>query len=120
MVAVADWATIGAFSGIHQFCRIGTYAFIGGYSAVTKDALPFMRTVGNRARVYGVNSLGLRRRGFSEERISGIKQAYRILFQSKLNTTQALQRVKDTLAGHQEVDLLIRFIESSERGVVKR
>ena len=119
-VEIDDYATVGAFSGVHQFCRIGRHAFIGGYSVVTKDALPFMRTVGNRARVYGVNSLGLRRRGFREESIERVRLAYRILFQSKLNTSMALARLKDEMAGSEEIDLIIGFITSSKRGVIKR
>jgi UDP-N-acetylglucosamine acyltransferase len=119
-VTIEDWATVGAFSGVHQFCRIGFHAFVGGYSVVTKDALPYMKTVGNRARVYGVNSIGLRRRGIDEHSIQQIRSAYRILCQSHLNTTQALVRMREQLAGHEHVDRLIRFIERSKRGVVKR
>ena len=119
-VAVEDHATVGAFSGIHQFCRIGRHAFVGGYSVVTKDALPYLKTVGNRARVFGVNSLGLRRRGFTERTLDQLRSAYRILFQSKLNTSQAVARLKEEMAGTEEIDVLIRFISSSRRGVVKR
>jgi UDP-N-acetylglucosamine acyltransferase len=119
-VTVGDYATIGAFSGVHQFCRVGRHAFIGGYSVVTKDALPFMKTVGNRARVYGVNSIGLRRRGFDEQGLERLRHAYRILFQSRLNTSQAVARLKDEMAGCGEVDELIRFIATSRRGVIKR
>ncbi len=89
-VRVEDCATISAYSGVHQFCRVGRHAFIGGYSVVTKDALPFAKSVGNRARVYGLNKIGLIRRGFTEERVGQLKRAYRYLLQSKLNTTQAL------------------------------
>ena len=119
-VVVQDHSVIGAFSGVHQFCRIGAYAFVGGYSAVTKDALPYMKTVGNRARVLTVNTTGLTRHGFDAETIARIRVAYRILFQSKLNTRQALERLKARLAGHAEIDRLIAFIESSERGIIKR
>ena len=117
-VVVEDEATISAFSGVHQFCRVGRQAFIGGYSVVTMDALPYGRTVGNRARVYGVNTIGLQRRGASSRTIAQLKQAYRYLLQSKLNTTRALARI-DTdpwLDGH-EVRYLVEFIRTSQRGV---
>ena len=91
---VEDYAAISAYSGVHQFCRVGRYAFIGGYSVVTKDALPFAKSVGNRARVYGLNKIGLIRRGFTEERVGKLKRAYRYLLQSKLNTTQALLHIE--------------------------
>ncbi len=119
-VEVGDKAIIGAFSGVHQFCRLGNYAFIGGYSVVVKDALPYMRSVGNHAKVYGVNSLGLKRQGFSKEAIASIHRAYRILFQSHLNTSQALVRLKDEFADSPEVSYLVSFIEGTSRGVIKR
>ena len=78
-VLVEDFANVGAFSGVHQFCRVGKYAFIGGYSVVTKDALPFAKTVGNRARIYGINTIGLIRRGFSQDTITKLRRAYRVL-----------------------------------------
>ena len=80
---VEDFATISAFSGVHQFCRVGEHAFIGGYSVVTKDALPYAKTVGNRARIYGLNTIGLIRRGFSEDTLSKLKRAYRYLLVSQ-------------------------------------
>jgi UDP-N-acetylglucosamine acyltransferase len=120
-VTVYDHATISAMSGVHQFCRVGRYAFIGGYSVVTRDALPYARTVGNRARVYGVNSIGLVRNGFSLEVIQKLKRAYRYLLQSKLNTSQALARIEmDGTLDCPDVDYLVEFIKSSERGVSLR
>lgn len=119
-VAVGDHATIGAFSGVHQFCRIGNYAFVGGYSVVVKDALPYMQSVGNHARVYGVNVIGLERKGFSAGAIAAIKRAFRLLFQSKLNTTAALARMREELSDVPEVAYLADFIASSERGIIKR
>src|SRR5688572_31593450 len=89
-VTVEDGATVGAFSGVHQFCRIGRHAFIGGYSVVTQDALPFIKTVGNRAKTYGVNTIGLERKGFSPDSVQALKKAYRYLKQSGLNTGQAV------------------------------
>lgn len=118
-VLVEDHVTIGAYSGVHQFCRVGRYAFIGACSAVVKDALPYARTVGNHARCYGQNSIGLRRRGFSNEEINRLARAFRLLLAAKLNTTQALETIKQELQGWPEIDYLIEFIETSERGVTK-
>lgn len=118
-VIVEDYATLGAFSGVHQFCRVGCHAFIGASSVVVKDALPYARTVGNHARCYGQNTIGLRRRGFSAEEIRRIAHAFHLLLSSKLNTTQATERIKAELNGYAEIDYLVQFIESSERGVTK-
>ena len=121
-VHVDDFANISAGSAVHQFCRVGRHAFIGGYSVVTKDALPFARTIGSRpARVFGVNSIGLSRRGFTPEAIGKLKQAYRYLLQSKLNTTAALARIEqDTELAVPEVQGLVDFIRHSQRGVILR
>ena len=118
-VTVEDFAVIGAFSGVHQFCRIGEYAYIGGYSVITQDALPFVLTVGNRARAFGINVIGLKRKAFSDESIAALKQAYRLLFHSKLTTTRALEQMDRELGGVREVACLASFIRSSERGIVK-
>jgi UDP-N-acetylglucosamine acyltransferase len=118
-VIVEDHATLGAYSGVHQFCRVGRHAFIGAWSVVVKDALPYARTVGNHARCYGQNTLGLRRRGFSSGEIQRISRAFRLLLAAKLNTTQALEAIRQDLGGWPEIDYLIAFIESSERGVTK-
>jgi len=118
-VEIQDDATVGAFSGVHQFCRVGAHGFIGGYSAVNKDVLPYSRTVGNRAKAYGVNTIGLQRKGISEESIKAVTRAFRILLGSKLNTSQALERIREEISGVAEVDFLVRFVEESERGVVK-
>lgn len=118
-VIVEDYVTLGAFSGVHQFCRVGRHAFIGAFSAVVKDALPYARTVGNHARCYGQNTLGLKRRGFSSEEIRRITHAFRLLLAAKLNTTQAVETIKRELAGWPEIDYLVEFIESSKRGVTK-
>ena len=121
-VHVDDFANISAGSAVHQFCRVGRHAFIGGYSVVTKDALPFARTIGSRpARVFGVNSIGLTRRGFTAEAVAKLKQAYRYLLQSKLNTTAALARIEaDAELDVPEVRLLVDFIRGSQRGVILR
>lgn len=118
-VVVEDYATVGAYSGVHQFCRVGRHAFIGASSVVVKDALPYARTVGNHARCFGPNTIGLRRREFSSDEITRIARAYRLLLGSKLNTTQAVERIKQELGGWPEIDYLVEFIESSERGVAK-
>lgn len=118
-VTVEDYATLGAYAGIHQFCRVARHAFIGAFSVVVKDALPYARTVGNHARCFGQNTLGLRRRGFSQDEISRISHAFRLLLAAKLNTSQAVERIKQELGGWPEIDYLIEFIESSERGVTK-
>jgi UDP-N-acetylglucosamine acyltransferase len=117
-VLVEDHATVGAYSGVHQFCRVGRHAFIGGYSVITKDVLPFSKTVGNRACIYGLNLVGLRRRGFSAEQIAGLRQAYRTLLQSGLNTAEALASLESRGPHTQEARILIEFIRASSRGVI--
>lgn len=120
-VSVEDYATISAFSGIHQFCRVGRYAFIGGFSVVTKDALPYAKTVGNRARIYGLNTIGLARRGFSAELLQKLKKTYRYLLTSKLNTSRALEKIeRDPALRCPEVQYLVDFIRQSRRGVILR
>ncbi len=118
-VEVHDHATLGAYVGVHQFCRVGTYAFIGAYSVVVKDALPYARSVGNHAKCYGPNSLGLRRAGFSSEDLQAIEQAFRLLLNSKLNTSQAVAVITDRLGDHPRIRVLLDFIASSQRGVIK-
>jgi len=118
-VEVQDDATVGAFSGVQQFCRVGAHGFIGGYSAVNKDVLPFSKTVGNRAHAYGANTIGLQRKGIPEENIAAISRAFRLLLSKKLNTSQALEQIRNEIPGVPEVDYLVRFIEASERGVIK-
>ena len=117
-VVVEDEAAISAYSGVHQFCRVGRQAFIGGYSVVTKDALPFGKTVGNRARIYGLNTIGLERRGCPSETIAKLKHAYRYLLQSKLNTSRAVRHIiDDATVACPEVEYLVEFIRTSKRGV---
>ena len=117
-VEIADRANVGAYSGVHQFCRVGREAFVGGYSVVVKDAPPFAIIQGNHAKCYGLNRVGMRRRGYAKEVIENLNHAYRLLLSSKLNTTQALERIRVEISGCEEVDLLVGFIESSKRGVV--
>jgi UDP-N-acetylglucosamine acyltransferase len=121
-VTVEDFATVSAYSGVHQFCRVGRHGFIGGYSVITKDALPFGKSVGNRpARIFGVNTIGLARRGVSAETIRQLRRAYRYLLGSKLNTTRALQRIEqDPALTSPEVAYLVEFIRTADRGVILR
>jgi UDP-N-acetylglucosamine acyltransferase len=119
-VVVEDWAVIEAFSGVHQFCRIGRHAFIGGYSVITQDVLPFSMTVTPReAQTFGVNKTGLKRRGFASERIDELNKVFRLLTKSGLNTTQALERIRAEVRASPEVDELLGFIASSTRGFIK-
>ncbi|HEX5108942.1 MAG TPA: acyl-ACP--UDP-N-acetylglucosamine O-acyltransferase [Vicinamibacterales bacterium] len=121
-VGVEDFANISAGSAVHQFCRIGRHGFVGGYSVVTKDALPFGRTIGSRpARIFGVNTIGLSRRGFTPDTIEQLKRAYRYLLLSKLNTSRALNQIEhDPTLTSQEVRYLVDFIRTSQRGVILR
>ncbi len=115
-VTVEDYATISAFSGVHQFCRVGKHAFIGGFSVVTKDALPYAKTVGNRARIYGLNTIGLVRREFSSDSVAKLRRAFRHLLHS--NTSRALAQIeRDPSLKCDEVQYLVDFIRTSTRGV---
>lgn len=119
-VVVEDHATVGAFSAVHQFCRIGRHSYIAGFTVITQDVLPYSKVVAPReTRCYGVNRVGLERKDFSKERIESIERAFRVLLKSKLNTTQALEQLRETQDGSEDVAELIRFIESADRGLVK-
>jgi UDP-N-acetylglucosamine acyltransferase len=118
-VIIEDHATIGAFSGVHQFCRVGTHGYVGGYTVITKDVLPYSKTVSERStQAYGPNVIGLERKGFTSQQIHEIKSAFRLLLQSKLNTTQAVEALK-ARAKSPETQTILNFIESSDRGVIK-
>lgn len=120
-VSVADYAFISAFTGIHQFCRVGKHAFIGGFSVITQDVPPFCRVAGSRPPVLlGLNSVGLRRRGFSRERLKALKEMIKILFYSNLNTSQGLTRIQSKFPAGEDRDELVRFIQESKRGVIKK
>lgn len=120
-VSVGDYAYISAFSGVHQFCRIGKYAFIGGFTVVTQDVLPFCRVAGMRpVLIYGLNAIGLRRRGFNRERINQLKEIFKLIFYSDLNTSQAVEKIKATISPHEDREEVIRFIQSSKRGIIKK
>lgn len=118
-VEIADRASVGAYSGVHQFCRVGNEAFIGGYSVVVKDAMPYAIVQGNHAKCYGLNKVGAKRRGYSRETIDNLNHAYHLLLSSKLNTTQAVERIESEITDCPEVALLVEFITSSKRGVIK-
>jgi UDP-N-acetylglucosamine acyltransferase len=117
---VGDWAVISAFSGVHQFCRVGRHSIVGGYSVVTQDVLPFSNTVSERPiKVFGANRVGLERRGFETAAVESLQTAFRLLTRSQLNTTQAIERIRAEAPACAEVDELIEFIRASERGVIK-
>jgi UDP-N-acetylglucosamine acyltransferase len=119
-VTVEDYATIGFQSPVHQFCRIGRYAYVGASTVITQDVPPFSRVVTERdTKSYGVNTIGLERKGFSEERLKVLQRAFRLLLRSKMNTSQALAEMRKSLGESQDVQELIRFIETAERGIVK-
>ena len=119
-VEVGDFATVGAFSAVHQFCRVGDHAFIGGGTIATQDVLPFVKTVGSRpAKTYGVNTIGLDRKGFSKETIEALQRAYRLLIRSKLKLEEALLRIESELSFHPEVRYLAEFVRASTRGIVR-
>ncbi|MEP6768654.1 MAG: acyl-ACP--UDP-N-acetylglucosamine O-acyltransferase [Acidobacteriota bacterium] len=118
-VDVGDHATLGAFAAAHQFIRIGNHAFVGAYAQLRQDVLPFCKTDGIDAKTYGINAIGLKRNGFEDDRIDALQKAYRLLIKSKLNTTQALERIATELSGHPDVDDLVLFIRGSKRGFHK-
>jgi UDP-N-acetylglucosamine acyltransferase len=119
-VVIGDWAVIGAFTGLHQFCRVGRHAMIGGYSVITQDVLPFATTVSEREnKVFGANKTGLERRGFTAEQIEPLQTAMRLLTRAGLNTAQALERIREELPATAELAELLDFIATSQRGFIK-
>lgn len=118
-VEVHDDASISAFSAVHQFCRVGRHAYVGGFSVVVMDALPFAKTVGQKPAFFGINRIGLSRKGIGAETIRRLDRALRLLVRSGLNTAQALEKMREELAGDPEVDYLIAFVESAKRGIHK-
>ncbi|HKD81423.1 MAG TPA: acyl-ACP--UDP-N-acetylglucosamine O-acyltransferase [Candidatus Angelobacter sp.] len=119
-VTVEEWAVVGALCPVHQFVRIGAHSYIGGGTVITKDVLPFSKCVTPRhTQTYGMNAVGLERRGFSQERIRKIHHAFRVLLNSRLNTTQAMEKLKSEGDQGEDVEMLLRFIEASERGIIK-
>ncbi len=118
-VALEAHAIVGGMTGIHQFCRIGRHAFVGACSAVLQDVAPFIKVQGNRAKPFGLNTVGLRRHGMSREALAALHRAYRLIFNAGLNTSQALERVAAEVPACPEVDYLVEFIKRSERGISK-
>jgi UDP-N-acetylglucosamine acyltransferase len=119
-VSVGEWANVGAFSGVHQFCRIGRHAMIGGYSVVTQDVMPYSITVSERPiKIFGANKIGLERRGFSAETVDHLQKFFRLLTRSGLNRSQAIERIRAEIPACAEIEEIIAFMETSERGVIK-
>src|SRR2546427_6201867 len=117
---VEDFVTVGAFCPVHQFCRLGRYAYVGASTVITQDVPPFSKIVTEReTKNYGLNAIGLERKGFSPERLQALKRAYRLLLRAKLNTSQAVAEMRKSLGDSADVQELIKFIESAERGIVK-
>jgi UDP-N-acetylglucosamine acyltransferase len=116
-VTIHDRAVLSGLNAVHQFVTIGTHAFVGGGSRVNQDIPPYVKAVGNPMELYGLNSIGLQRAGFSGETIAALKRAYRLFFNSELNLSQALERARADLPGSPEVERFLAFVESSERGV---
>lgn len=119
-VIIGDWAVVGAFTGLHQFCRVGAHAIIGGYSVVTQDVLPYATVSAPReVKMYGANRTGLERRGFANETIEGLQAALKLIGSGKLNTSQAVEKIRAEVPGSPELDELLAFIASSQRGFLK-
>jgi len=119
-VEIGDHSTIGAFSAVHQFCRVGDHAFVGGFTVVTQDALPYIKTVGDRpAKTYGINTIGLQRKGFPPETLEALDRAYRILIRSKLKLQDALQKIETELGLYPEARYLVEFARGSKRGIIR-
>jgi len=118
-IVVQDHAVIGGVTGLHQFVRIGRHAIIGGCSAVAQDIPPFVSAVGNRAKLYGLNTVGLKRHGFTDEQLASLKTAYKIIFRSKLSMKEAVEKIRKELGDSPEAQELATFVETSERGVCR-
>jgi UDP-N-acetylglucosamine acyltransferase len=118
-VLVEDYAVIGGLSGVHQFCRIGRHAILGGCTKIVQDVAPYMIADGNPAELRGVNQVGLERRGFSTEEIRSLREAYRFLCRSNLNVKQACDAIREQLAMNEHLEHLLAFVESSKRGIVR-
>jgi UDP-N-acetylglucosamine acyltransferase len=119
-VTVQDFVTLGAFSPVHQFCRLGRYAYIGACTVITQDVPPFSLIVTEReTKCFGANTIGLERKGFSPDRIKALQRGFRLLLRSKKNTTQALEEMRETLGDSADVQELVEFVEKAERGIVK-
>ncbi|MGD0281317.1 MAG: acyl-ACP--UDP-N-acetylglucosamine O-acyltransferase [Dissulfurispiraceae bacterium] len=118
-VVVEDFAYIGGLVAIHQFTRIGAYSMVGGFSGIGQDIPPYTMASGARAKLYGLNVIGLKRHGFSDETINNLKKAYKILFREKRTLKDALKSIKAELSGVKEVERLVEFIEKNKRGICR-
>ena len=119
-ILLEDHATIGGLSAVHQFCRVGTHAFVSGMTGVAQDLLPYMLASGNRARLFGLNTVGLKRFKFSETAVKALKKAYRILFRSSLTLEKALSQIRDDeISKVPEVQHLLQFIQETKRGICR-
>ena len=118
-ITIQDYATVGGLVAIHQFARIGEYAFVGGKAAITKDIPPYVMAAGDRAKLHGLNSVGLKRAGFSQKTVSALKKTYRILFRIGLTQNEAIERIKAEVEQVPEVIKFIEFIKSSQRGITR-
>jgi UDP-N-acetylglucosamine acyltransferase len=118
-VVVEDFAIIGGLAAVHQFTRIGRYAMVGGLSGVTQDIPPYMVAAGSRAKLFGPNTIGLKRHGFSDQAITAIKKAYKILFREKRSLKDALRKVREDFVKFSEIGYLIEFIEKNKRGICR-
>jgi UDP-N-acetylglucosamine acyltransferase len=119
-VTIEDFAIVEAFSGVHQFCRIGRHAFVGGYSVLTQDVLPFSMTVTPReSKLFGANKVGLKRRGMDPETVDALNKCFRLLSSDSYNTSQAIEQMRLQVPSLPEVDELIEFIRSGQRGFIK-
>ena len=119
-VSIDDFATVGAFTGVHQFCRVGAHSMIGGYSVITQDVMPYSTTVSERVlKVFGANRTGLERRGFDKDAIEALQNTFRLLTRANLNTSQALERIREEVPQTAEVHAVLEFLATSQRGVVK-
>lgn len=118
-ISIGDYAILGGIVGVHQFVRIGAYAMIGGQSAVSLDIPPYVIAAGNHAQLYGLNLVGLKRRGFGDENVATLKKAYKLIFRSGLTLEEALRRARDEFHGSAEVKHLVEFISNSKRGVTR-
>lgn len=116
---LGDWVIVGGITAIHQFVQIGAHAFVGGSSAVRKDVPPFVKAAGDPLRLFGLNTVGLQRRGFSDEERAALRRAYRMLFQSKSNLRDSVQTVQAELSSVGQVATLLNFIQGSERGITQ-
>ncbi len=119
-VQVGDNAVMGGLTAVHQFCRIGRFAITGGCSKIVQDVPPFMIADGNPAEIRGINQVGLERKNFSAEKIKQIKEAFRLIYRAKLNTSQAIEAIRKELPNDEEIAQIVKFIETSERGIIRR